>query len=226
MILYGQYDSPFVRRAAVALNHYGFAFERHVLSVFQDFDAMLAVNPLGKVPALQLDTGELIFDSRAIIEYLDGIADPDRRLIPSSDNGPGSDSGNEALRREVLRIEAVGIGLAEKTYERGIEFSRRAPGKHDPDWIARLERQILSALDWIEERVGANWMVGVGMTRADLAVVMAATYLSEKLPDLYDQDRLCKLEAHRIRCETLPEFHASAYSAGEAAATGWKPETA
>lgn len=219
MILYGQYDSPFVRRAAVALNHYGYSFERRVLSVFQDFDAMLAVNPLGKVPALQLDTGELIFDSRAIIEYLDGIADPDRRLIP------GSDNGNDALRREVLRIEAVGIGLAEKTYERGIEFSRRAPGKHDPDWIARLERQILSALAWIEERVQADWMVGDSMTRADLAVVMAATYLAEKLPDLYDRNRLGNLEAHRVRCEAIAAFREAAYSATEAHATGWRAET-
>lgn len=236
MILYGQYDSPFVRRAAVALNHYGFGFERRVLSVFQDFEAMLAVNPLGKVPALQLDSGDLIFDSRAIIEYLDGIADPDRRLIPSSDSrprsdrgavsdrGPVSDRGNDALRREVLRIEAVGIGLAEKTYERGIEFSRRAPGKHGPDWIARLERQILSALAWIEDRSGVAWMVGNRMTRADLAVVMAATYLSEKIPDLYDQARAPKLEALRTRCEALPVFAASPYSAGEAAATGWMPE--
>ena len=116
MILYGQYDSPFVRRTAVALNHYGFAFERRVLSVFQDFDEMLAVNPLGKVPALQLADGEMIFDSRAIIEYLEGIAEPDRRLSPAPCDG--------TLRREMLQIEAVGIGLAEKTYERGIEFSR------------------------------------------------------------------------------------------------------
>jgi len=217
MILYGQYDSPFVRRAAVALNHYGFRFERQVLSVFQDFEAMLAVNPLGKVPALQLDSGDLLFDSRAIIEYLDSIADPDRRLVP------GSDAGNDALR-SMLRIEAVGIGLAEKTYERGIEFSRRAPGKHDPDWIARLERQILSALAWIEERVGADWMVGDGMTRADLAVVTAATYLSEKLPDLYSQGRASKLETHRHKCECLPEFKESAYSTDEAQTTGWIAE--
>ncbi len=40
MILVGQYDSPFVRRVAIALNHYGMPFERRLLSVFQDFDAV------------------------------------------------------------------------------------------------------------------------------------------------------------------------------------------
>lgn len=216
MILYGQYDSPFVRRAAVALHHYGFDFEREVLSVFQNFDIMLTINPLGKVPALQLDDGEMIYDSRAIIEYLDSIADPDRRLSPGVEN--------DALRRAMFRIEAVGIGLAEKTYERGIEFSRRAPGKHDPEWIARLERQILTALAWIEDNVRLEWMVGDRMTRADLAVVIATTYLSEKLPDLYDRHRFSKLEIHRERCESLWPFCAAAYSAVEAQATGWTAE--
>ncbi|MEL6266318.1 MAG: glutathione S-transferase N-terminal domain-containing protein, partial [Pseudomonadota bacterium] len=52
MILVGQYDSPFVRRVAIALHHYGLPFERRVLSVFLDFDALLAIHPAGKVPAL------------------------------------------------------------------------------------------------------------------------------------------------------------------------------
>ncbi|MDH3379823.1 MAG: glutathione S-transferase N-terminal domain-containing protein, partial [Gammaproteobacteria bacterium] len=47
MILVGQYDSPFVRRVAITLNLYGMHFERKVLSVFTDFEAMLAINPLG-----------------------------------------------------------------------------------------------------------------------------------------------------------------------------------
>ena len=64
MILVGQYDSPFVRRVAVILNLYGFPFVRRPFSVFKDFDAVLALNPLGKVPVLTLDDGENLFDSR------------------------------------------------------------------------------------------------------------------------------------------------------------------
>jgi glutathione S-transferase len=37
--LVGQFDSPFVRRTAVAMNHYGIVFERVILSTFADFDA-------------------------------------------------------------------------------------------------------------------------------------------------------------------------------------------
>ena len=50
MILVGQYDSPFVRRVAIALHHYGLPFERRVISVFQDFEAMLAIHNDRNVP--------------------------------------------------------------------------------------------------------------------------------------------------------------------------------
>ena len=215
MILVGQYDSPFVRRVAIALNHYGLPFERRVLSVFQDFDALLPVNPLGKVPVLILDAGNPLYDSRAILEYLETAAPPDRRLSPAGDGA----------RREMLRIEAVGIGLAEKLYERGIEFARRSPGTQDPAWIERLERQIDSALLWLEARASGPWLVGDGMTRADLAVVVAVTHAVMKLPQLFDPVRLPGLAAHRQACEALPAFTAAAYSAAEASATGWRPET-
>ena len=215
MILVGQFDSPFVRRAAIALNHYGMPFERRILSVFQDFDAMLALNPLGKVPVLILRDGGYLYDSRAIIEYLEGVADPDRRLTPTE----------EASRREMLRLEAVGVGLAEKAYERGLEFARRSPGTQDPLWVGRLERQIKSALQWLEAAANSEWLVGGKITRADLAAAVAATYVAEKLPQLFDSTRFPQLDAHRQRCESLPTFSAAAYSATEAMATGWRPET-
>ena len=224
MILVGQYDSPFVRRVAVALNHYGLPFERRVLSVFQDFDALLDITPLGKVPVLILDADDALYDSRAILEYLEAAAPPDRRLLPTE----------EAARREVFRIEAVGVGLAEKLYERGIEFARRSPGTQDPAWIERLERQIDSALLWLEARgletrglearASEPWLVGEAMTRADLAVAVAVTHAVEKLPRLFDPARLPGLAAHRRACEALPAFTAAAYSATEATATGWRPE--
>ncbi len=214
MILVGQYDSPFVRRVAIALNHYGMAFERRVLSTFQDFDEMLAINPLGKVPSLILPEGDHLYDSRAIIEYLENIAPPDRRLTPTDDT----------LRRDMLRVEAVGVGLAEKIYERAIEFSRRSPDTQDPVWIERLERQIESALRWLEALPHSEWLVGDQMTRADLAVAVAATYVVEKLPQLFDAARFPRLDVHRRRCEASPSFSAAAYSAAEALATGRRPE--
>lgn len=212
--LVGQYDSPFVRRTAIALHHHAIAFDRHVISTFAHLDENLAINPLGKVPTLILDDGTPVFDSRSIVEYLERDAAAGRRLTIV----------DGAAAVAMLQIEAVGIGLAEKTYERGIEVARRAPGTQDPAWIARLERQIASSLAWLEARAEAGYLLADRLSRADLAVATAATFLWEKQPQLYPHESVAKLEGHRQFCEALPAFQAAAYSKAEALATGWQPE--
>ena len=127
MILIGQYDSPFVRRVVVTLQNYDMPFERQVLSVYGDFERMLAVNPLGKVPALRLNSGEVVFDSQMIIDHLDEAAGPERALTP-----PGGDQ-----RRQVLRRIAVALGMAEGAVALPVELFRRAPGTADPAWSSR-----------------------------------------------------------------------------------------
>lgn len=210
-ILIGQYDSPFVRRVAVALNHHQMGFERRVLSVFNDFDEMLRINPLGKVPVLELDGGERLFDSRVILDHLDELAAPQLRLVPAA----GSD------RREVLRIDAVALGLAEKVAERAIEFVRRAPGKTDVGWGDRLKRQILSAMSWLEAQAPSPFFRGNRLSMADITGAVAFTYLKEKQGGLVERGAHSFLEAHCERCEALAAFSASPYSAREASDSGW-----
>ncbi len=214
MILVGQFDSPFVRRVAIALGIYEIEYERRVLSVFQDFDEMLKINPLGKVPTLIFDDDTTLSDSRAIIEYLESAAGYGNVLSPKG----------AVDHRNMLQIEAIGIGLAEKTYERGIEFSRRSAGTQDPVWVERLEKQITNSLEWLEGQLIGDWYVGNVISRADLAVGVATTYLVEKLPQLFDQSRLSKLAIHRQRCERQQAFSSAAFSVSEAKTTGWRPE--
>jgi glutathione S-transferase len=213
--LVGQYDSPFVRRVAVVLHHYGVMFVRRVLSTFTDFEAMLGLGPFGKVPVFILPDGERLWDSRAILDHLHGEVPSERVLLPSE--GPE--------RRKVIRAEVTALGLAEKAYERGIEFARRAPGKQDPIWIARLERQIASALAWLDAQRPAPYLVGQRLSMADVTAAVAFTYIREKWPQLVPSGAFPELEAHSARCETMPAFCAAPYSAAEAARSGWRPET-
>ena len=62
MILVGQYDSPFVRRVAISLAVLDYTYQRDTRSVFADFDTMRQVNPLGRIPSLMLDGGEMLID--------------------------------------------------------------------------------------------------------------------------------------------------------------------
>jgi glutathione S-transferase len=81
MILIGQYDSPFVRRVAIAMRLYGLGFEHRSWSTFGEGDEIAAFNPLRRVPTLVLDDGEALIESTAILDYLDEIAGADKAMI-------------------------------------------------------------------------------------------------------------------------------------------------
>ena len=195
------------------MNHYGIPFERKVLSVFTDFDEMLHENPLGKVPTLVLDSGTHIFDSRMIIDYVERQVPEENRLIPS----------NTEQRINVLRAEAVALGLAEKSYERGIEFARRQPDKVDEVWAERLKKQIVSALTWLEALNPGPWLFGEKMTQADITCATAFTFLRKKQQISLSRGNFPSLDRHCDYCEALLAFKASPYSESEASKSGWKP---
>jgi glutathione S-transferase len=84
MPLIGVNRSPFTRRVAITLNIYGMSFEQRALSGFENRDNVRNANPLGRIPALVLDTGETLVDSGAIIDHLDEAYGRDRALTPAA----------------------------------------------------------------------------------------------------------------------------------------------
>ena len=212
MILVGQMDSPFLRRVAVTMNHYGLPFERKSLSVFTDQTALRAINPLGKVPALVLDEGEtggeVLFDSQMILDYLDETAGPDVSLTPPA----GED------RRKVLRIATVALGVAEKVVALNIETRIRAEGTTDPRLVRHFEGQVKSALQWLEAEAPKPdqepWFLGPDMTQADVTAACALTHAHEKRPELFSPETTPALAALRMRAEALDIFKASPFEEG------------
>src|SRR5512143_707883 len=84
MFLIGQYDSPFVRRVAIAMRLYGLPFEHRPWSTFGDADKIAPFNPLRRVPTLVLDDGEALIESMAILDYLDELVGPSKAMIAES----------------------------------------------------------------------------------------------------------------------------------------------
>ncbi len=195
------------------MNYYGIPFKRKILSVFTDFEKMLNENPLGKVPALQLDNGKHLFDSRMIIDYVEHLVPEEVRLVPS----------NSEKRWQILRVEAVSLGLAEKSYERGIEYARRQPDKVDSEWAERLKTQIISALNWLESQKPDPWIYGGTISQADITCAIAFTYLREKQQISLSRGDFPALDKHCDYCESLPAFKSSPYSTSEASRSGWQP---
>lgn len=199
MILIGQYDSPFVRRVAIALNLYGLAYEHRPWSVWGDADKLAPINPLRRVPTLVLDDGETLVESGAILEALDEMAGPERALLPRS--GPD--------RRRGLRICALSTGLADKAVSLFYEgLLHQAPSQV---WIDRCRAQIgdvLTALDRDRAASPSPWWLGETISHADIAAACALRFTREAHPGLFDADRWPALAAHGYACEMLAPFRA------------------
>jgi glutathione S-transferase len=197
MILIGQYDSPFVRRVAVALNLYGFPYEHRPWSTFGDGDKIAPYNPLRRVPTLVLDGGEVLIESSAILDYLDELAGPDRALIPA--HGPG--------RRAALKVCALATGLCDKMVS--LVYERILHEAASDTWVARCETQIGSVLDALEQdrlrHFTAFWF-GDRPGHADVAVTCAIRFLREAHPAIYELGRWPRLVARASACEKLEAF--------------------
>lgn len=197
MILIGQYDSPFVRRVAIALHLYGMSYEHQPWSVFRDTELIAPYNPLSRVPTLVLDDGTALIDSHLILDALDHMAGTDRALMPA--DGPG--------RFAALRVCGLATGMAEKAV--ALMYERLWHDAVSPDWTQRCTRQITRVLTILEnERAGINgayWNTG-GIGHADIITACAYRFASEAHPDLFESDPWPALRRHTEACETLPVF--------------------
>lgn len=66
---------PYVQRAAISMLEKGVPFERTEIDLAHKPDWFLAISPLGKTPVLS-DSGQAIFESAAILEYLEDTQSP------------------------------------------------------------------------------------------------------------------------------------------------------
>lgn len=204
MILVGQYDSPYVRRVAISLKVLGLAYEHDTRSVFGDFDAMRKTNPLGRIPSLILDGGEVLIDSAAILDHIDETVGAERALIPREG----------AQRRQVLRRIALATGVIDKAGG-GVVYERLVrPSQYRwPDWIARCRTQAEDALAALDAE---DWSATLGsQAKIDQAAITAGCalyYLKINAPDILNAGTYKTLDALLAHCEQLPAFQQTAFT--------------
>jgi glutathione S-transferase len=164
--------SPFARKARVALLEKGIAFETVIENPWLSGTSMPRVNPLGKVPALVLDDGEVIHDSSVIVEYLETLGRPPR-LVPEAG----------ALRVAHRQVEAIADGVCDAVVLIVLERAREAP-RQSPDWIARQRRKVEAGIAELERLLaGGTAFTDAGFGLAEIATGCALGYLDLRLPE-------------------------------------------
>jgi len=164
MLLIGVNRSPFTRRVAITLNIYGLPFEQRALSGFKDRADVRAWNPLGRIPALVLDSGEVLVDSGAIVDHLDEVYGRHRALTPTA----GAD------RRAVLKAAAIMMGACDKGLHAAYERNHTPPEKLHQPWIDDCIAQVTNALAEIDAMVdsGKSYLLLGRLTQADVTAVV------------------------------------------------------
>lgn len=199
MILIGQYDSPFVRRAGIALTLYGLDFTHYPWSTFSDFDRIQPYNPLVRVPVLVLDNGEVLTETLTILDYLDSLMPIERRLLPVA----------EPARHLVLRVVALAGGVADKAVSLFYELKMHRQASEI--WVRRCKSQMnatLSVLDAERARQIEPYWFGNRISHADIAIAATLRFVLEAHPDLLDMTAFPALDGHARCLEALPAFRA------------------
>ncbi|MCY1705357.1 glutathione S-transferase [Pannonibacter sp. SL95] len=166
LILRSSPASPFGRKVKIAASVLGL-MDRITIDpadTANPEDTLRIQNPLGKIPALILEDGTVLYDSRVIVEYLDFIAGGGR-IIPA-----------DIARFDVLRLQALADGINDASILQVYEKRVRPEERRHPDWVAYQADKVaraLSALEAAPPRMVTSGSVDIG----EIALACALGYL-------------------------------------------------
>ena len=198
MKLVASLTSPYARKIRVALAEKSLPFELEVDIPWLADTRVPNYNPLGKVPALVADDGELWFDSPVIAEYLDTLAGP--LLLPA----------DRLAALPVRQAEALADGITDAAVAAFLEGMRPAE-RQDPASIERQVGKIHHGLAALEQRLAQRkGLGGEALTIADIAAGCTLGYLDFRFAHLGWRAAHPQLAAWADGLLARPSFTASA----------------
>jgi len=188
MLLIGVNRSPYTRRVAITLEAYGIVYRQQPVSGFGNRAEVRAANPLGRIPALVLDDGEVLVDSAAIIDHLDEAHGREQAMTPAR----GAD------RRAVLRVAALMMGACDKLLAAAYERNHHPPEKVHRPWMDDCVTQATHALSAVDAMLETprRHLLHDRLTQADVTA-----FIAERLARGLGVDmaaRLPRLHAHAM----------------------------
>jgi glutathione S-transferase len=140
-----------------------------VLNPWDDHPELLALNPLGQVPALKTPEGEALFDSQAILEYLHDLT---ARIWPSE--------VSERIRIRQASVAAAGLIQASVAYFQETSMHEPPTALWVKDHFENADRLLRSLL----QSPNSLWINDGSLTQAGWDLAVAHEYLALRLPEV------------------------------------------
>ena len=158
--------SPYARKIRVALIEKGIPCEITVDNPWLENPRIQTVNPIGKVPALITDSGDVIHDSKVIFEYIETMF-----------SGPTLTPGDAAERITHKQIEAICDGICDAVVLIALEGTRPEE-KQSEAWVERQTRKIYAGVEEINARLnGRKSFTALEFGLAEIATVVMLEYI-------------------------------------------------
>jgi glutathione S-transferase len=188
--------SPYARKVRIVMAEKRIECQLEMMDVWAPDTRIQELNPLGQVPCLIMEDGSAVFDSRAIVEYLDTLT-PVSHLIPAN--------GRERI--EVRTWEALANGLLDAAVLVRLENTQRAPHQQSPAWVDRQMSKVRAALHWASNGLGEKaWCNGQAYTLADIALGCALGWLAFRFPSIDWRTPYPNLARHYEKLAARPSF--------------------
>jgi glutathione S-transferase len=136
LVLRSSPTSPFGRKVKIAAALLGLTDRIRIetADTGDPNDSLRLQNPLGKIPTLLLESGEALYDSRVIVDYLDAEAGGGRLIPPAPD------------RFAALRGQALADGLMDAALLQVLEARWRPEERREPKWLDHQRGKVERAL--------------------------------------------------------------------------------
>lgn len=176
MILYYSSASPYARYVRASLISLNLADRVELCSLhpFDNPEALMSNNPLGKVPCLVNDEQQALYDSEVIVNYLD------------------AEFGDNALSRAMFNNWPLQVsfsltkGLLDTLVARQQEKMREKEQLGSAFWMQRFDNAIARSLSQLNQDVA---MLPEQLTKLHLLIVCACDYLNFRHPDVEWQSK-------------------------------------
>ncbi|MBO3759722.1 glutathione S-transferase [Ciceribacter sp. L1K22] len=185
-------SSPYSAKVVMAASYLGIPLDLIQVATADEPSLLTDANPLGKIPTLIPDAGEAIFDSRAIMHFLD--RDSGRKLYPRKDS----------KRTEAEVLEALCDGIMDSLVAIVYERRFRPEDKVHQPAIDKQWRKVTRGLDWLDANLPKT---GKTLHGGHFSMAAMIGYLLLRFPGQWEDGRVALAAWTGKFSKRFPAFH-------------------